>query len=157
PLDVQRSQSSVEGLARALIFGFFAGLILNVMPCVLPVVSLKIYGFVKQAGEDRRRVQLLGLAFGGGILVVFLVLAWLAAGLELGWGQQFQKPGFVVAMVALMVGFALWMFDIFTIQLPGFVTKVEEAASHQEGLLGSFFEGMLATVLATPCSGPLLG
>ncbi|HMF12129.1 MAG TPA: cytochrome c biogenesis protein CcdA [Gemmataceae bacterium] len=157
PLEVQRSQTNVEGIATALGFGFLAGLILNVMPCVLPVVSLKIYGFVQQAGEDRDRVRFLGLAFGFGILVVFVVLAALAAFAGLGWGQQFQKPAFLVAMVALMVAFSLGMFDIYMIRLPGFVSNVEAATAHQEGVFGSFCKGMLATVLATPCSGPLLG
>lgn len=154
---VVRTQRQIGGLAAALGFGFLAGLILNVMPCVLPVVSLKIYGFVKQAGEDRGRVRLLGLAFGAGILFVFLILASLAAYAGLGWGQQFQSDKFLVAMVALMVAFALGMFDVYTIQLPGLVGNVEAAAAQREGVAGSFAKGALATLLATPCSGPFLG
>ncbi len=155
--DVVRGQTQVVGLAAALGFGFLAGLILNVMPCVLPVVSIKVYGFVKQAGEDRRRVRVLGLAFGAGILFVFLILAALAAFAGLGWGQQFQSDTFWVVMIALMVLFALGMFEVYTLGLPGFVNMVETGAAGQEGVAGSFAKGMVATLLATPCSGPFLG
>ena len=127
------------------------------MPCVLPVISLKVYGFVKQAGEDPVRVRLLGLSFGAGILFVFLVLAGFAAKVGLGWGQQFQSDRFLVAMIALLVVFALGMFDVYIIRLPGFVSTANAATAQSEGLAGSFAKGMLATVLATPCSGPFLG
>ncbi len=155
--EMSASQGSVGSLPAAIGFGFIAGLILNVMPCVLPVVSLKIYGFVNQAGEDRRRVRLLGLSFGAGILSVFLILAGLAAFAGLGWGQQFQSDTFLVAMIALLLVFALGMFDVYTIQLPSFVGNADAAATHREGVAGSFTKGMLATLLATPCSGPFLG
>jgi thiol:disulfide interchange protein DsbD len=151
------SDSQIDDLAGALVFGFLAGLILNVMPCVLPVISLKIYGFVKQAGESPARVRLLGLTFGAGILFVFLILAGLAAYAGLKWGQQFQNDVFQVSMIALMVAFALGMFDVYMLQLPGFVSDADAAAAHSEGLVGSFAKGMLATILATPCSGPFLG
>jgi thiol:disulfide interchange protein DsbD len=152
-----QSDSRITDLAGALAFGFLAGLILNVMPCVLPVISLKIYGFVKQAGESPARVRLLGLTFGAGILFVFLILAALAAFAGLKWGQQFQNDVFQVSMIALMVAFALGMFDIYVIQLPGVVSDADAATAHSEGLVGSFAKGMLATILATPCSGPFLG
>ncbi len=151
------NRTRVGGVAAALGFGFIAGFILNFMPCVLPVISLKIYGFVKQAGEDRSRVRLLGLAFGAGIVTVFLVLAAFAAFAGLGWGQQFQSNVFWVSMIALMLIFALGMFDLYTIQLPGFTSSLEAAAAEREGLPGAFGKGMLATLLATPCSGPFLG
>lgn len=157
PLKVVHVDQQVHSLWAALVFGFAAGLILNVMPCVLPVISLKIYGFVKQSGEDRLRIRLLGLSFGAGILVVFAMLAALAAFAGLAWGQLFQKSEFVVGMVALMVACALGMFDVYVIRLPGFVSDADAATASKEGLLGSFFKGMLATVLATPCSGPFLG
>ncbi|MBI3466434.1 MAG: hypothetical protein HY000_25760 [Planctomycetes bacterium] len=156
-LAVVRTQRQIGGLAAALGFGFLAGLILNVMPCVLPVISLKIHSFVKQAGEERQRVRLLGLAFGAGIVFVFLILAGLAAFAGLGWGQQFQSDKFLVAMIALLVLFALGMFEVYAFRLPGFVSDVEAATAHREGIAGSFAKGMLATLLATPCSGPFLG
>ncbi len=155
--DAVRSQAQVMGLAAALGFGFLAGLILNVMPCVLPVVSIKVYGFVKQAGADRRRARISCLAFAAGILFVFLILAALAAFAGLRWGQQFQSDAFVVVMIALLVAFALGMFEVYIIGLPGFVGKAEAATAGHESVAGSFTKGMLATVLATPCSGPFLG
>ncbi len=106
--------------------------------------------------EDRHRVRLLGSSFAAGIVFVFLILAGLAAFAGLGWGRQFQSDGFLVAMIALLVVFALGMFEVYTIQLPGFVGRVDGAV-HREGVTSSFAHGMLATVLATPCSGPFLG
>ena len=94
-----------------LLMGFIGGLILNLMPCVLPVISLKVLSIVKQAGEEPHRVRMLGFAFAGGIVASFVVLAVLVillkgAGEQIGWGFQFQYPGFVVLMAALI--FALW-------------------------------------------------
>jgi thiol:disulfide interchange protein DsbD len=155
--DATASSDTITGVGTALVFGFLAGLILNVMPCVLPVISLKIYGFVKQAGDDRAQVRRLGIAFAAGILTVFLILAVFAASFRLGWGQQFSKPWFAVAMTSLIVAFTLWLFDVYTLNVPGFVGDLASGASHREGLLGSFFKGMLATLLSTPCSGPFLG
>ncbi len=157
----QRDSSAVSGeirsLSSALLFGFIAGLILNVMPCVLPVLSLKIYGFVQQSGQDPWRTRWLGLTFAAGVIFVFLILAGLAWALSLGWGQQFQSRAFVVAMVGLLVAFAMGLFDVYTIRLPGFVARAEGELAHEETYLASFMKGMLATVLATPCSGPFLG
>ena len=148
--DGQATQSPVSSLIAAIGFGFLAGLILNVMPCVLPVVSLKIYGFVNQADEDPRRVRLLGVAFAAGIVFVFLILAGMAVFLGLNWGQQFQSDVFVIAMIALLVAFALGMFDVYSISLPQFLSNAGGGEDQQEGIVGSFFAGMLATILATP-------
>lgn len=147
----------ITNLGAALGFGFLAGLILNVMPCVLPVLSLKVYGFVQQQGVSPRRRKLLAVSFAAGIIVVFLALAVVAMALSLGWGQQFQSKTFVAAMVGLLVAFALAMFDVYTIQLPGSVSRLESELAHEETYSASFAKGMLATVLATPCSGPFLG
>lgn len=154
---VYPGDSQVNSIGGALAFGFLAGLILNVMPCVLPVVSLKIYGFVQQAGEDRRRMRLLGLAFGLGILTVFLILAGLTTAMGVGWGEQFQKPAFAVGLIALVVLFTLGMFEVYTLQLPGTVSALDSQVARKEGLVGSYCKGMLATLLATPCTGPFLG
>lgn len=161
-LGVQRfkvypGDTQVTSIGGALALGFLAGIILNVMPCVLPVVSLKIYGFVQQAGEDRGRVRLLGLTFGLGILTVFLILAAFTAAMGVGWGEQFQQPSFAVGMIALVVLFTLGMFEVYTIQLPGSVSALDSQVARKEGLVGSYCKGMLATVLATPCTGPFLG
>ena len=150
-------QTKVTNLPLAIGFGFLAGIILNVMPCVLPVVGLKVHGLIQQAGQAPGRVRLLGLAFAAGILCVFLILAAFAAFAGLGWGRAFQSDRFLVAMIALLVVFAMGMFEVYTIRLPAFVSKLENTTHQQEGVAGSFGKGMLATVLATPCSAPLLG
>src|SRR5262245_37394948 len=109
----------IDNVWIALGAGLLAGLILNVMPCVLPVISLKIYGYVKQAGEDRRRIQAMGLSFCAGILFVFLIFGVLFAYAGQTWGALFQSDTFNVAMVAVLVGCALWMFEVFIFTVPG--------------------------------------
>jgi len=145
-----------RSLVLWLLIAFLAGMILNVMPCVLPVISIKVLSFVQQAGEDRGRIFKLGLAFAAGIVVVFMVLAALALSLNLSWGQQFQSPQFLVVMIGIVFAFALSMFGVYELGVP---QAVGAAASGppREGLVDAFFKGMLATLLATPCSGPFLG
>lgn len=145
-----------KSLLLWMVLAFIAGSILNVMPCVLPVVSIKILSFVNQAGESRGRIFALGLAFGAGILSVFLVLGALAALLGLGWGQQFQSATFLVIMTSVVFAFALSLFGVFEIGLPNAVGQMA-GTQKQEGLLGAFSMGILSTILATPCSGPFLG
>lgn len=149
------SQQAQHGLAMWLLLAFVAGLILNVMPCVLPVISIKILSFVQQAGEDRKRIFALGLAFAAGIMVVFLALAGLAVTLGLSWGAQFQSQEFLVVMIGIVFAFALSLFGVFELGVPTSVGGL--AASNKEGLGDAFAKGMLATILATPCSGPFLG
>ncbi len=141
-------------------FAALGGLILNLMPCVLPVISLKVLGFVKQAGEETKRVRQLGWAFCAGIVTTFLLLALAvllvkSSGEQIGWGFQFQYPGFVVAMSALVFALALSLFGIYEILLPG--TSGLGGLAGREGLTGSFLNGVLATILATPCTAPFLG
>lgn len=147
---------ATHGLAIWLLLAFIAGVLLNVMPCVLPVVSIKILSFVQQAGESRSRILQLGLAFSAGILVVFVVLAALAAFAGKGWGEQFQSPNFIVVMIAVVFAFSLSMFDVFELGVPSGVGNLG-AGMAREGLGDAFFKGAMATVLATPCSGPFLG
>ena len=149
-------------LARFLLFGFLGGLILNLMPCVLPVISLKIFGFIQHAGQDRRRILRSGLAFVAGIFAWFVGLALLliglkAAGREITWAFQFTNPYFVLLMSAVVLVFALNLFGVFEISLPQFATRSVLGLSAKEGDAGSFFEGVFATVLATPCTAPFLG
>lgn len=146
----------VRGLGMWLLLAFVAGMLLNVMPCVLPVISIKILSFVQQAGEDKRRVLSLGIAFAAGILVVFVALAALAAGASQSWGEQFQSPTFLVVMIGVVFAFALSLFGVFELGLPAGVGSLA-GGPPKEGLGDAFFKGMLATVLATPCSGPFLG
>ena len=130
--------------------------LLSLMACfeinvTLPVVSIKILSFVQQAGESRARIFQLGLAFSAGIMVVFLALAALAAFAGKGWGEQFQSQEFLVVMIAIVFGFSLSLFDVFEIGVPDQVGAM--AAARREGMGDAFFKGMMATVLATPCSG----
>ena len=147
----------VGGLVKAALFALLAGFILNFMPCVLPVVSLKVLGFVQQAQESRRRVALLGLSFAAGIFAVFLVLAALASFAGYGWGELFQKQDFLIAMIALIFAMALCLFGIFQLPIPHFASSGESISVQRQGYFESFYKGTLATFLATPCSGPLLG
>ncbi|MBK7258552.1 MAG: thioredoxin family protein [Ignavibacteriae bacterium] len=149
------------------LFAVFGGMLLNVMPCVLPVIALKIFGLVKMAGDEPRRVRRLGWAFSAGILASFLVLALIVillklAGQQVGWGFQFQEPVFVIIMSAVVFAFGLSLFGVYEIRLPGAaVAGVSSTIARQEGkgsaYLSSFSEGVFATILATPCTAPFLG
>ena len=144
-----RTDRPERGLLGWMLLAFVAGMILNVMPCVLPVVSIKILSFVQQAGQSRRRVLALGLAFAAGMIIVFLALAVGAILLGLGWGQQFQSRTFLVVMIAVVFAFALSLFGVYELGVPSTINGLATSAS-KEGLGGSFLEGVLATVLATP-------
>lgn len=154
--------STVAELARFLLFGFIGGFILNLMPCVLPVISLKIFGFVQQAGQSRTRIFRTGLAFVAGIFVWFLglgaVLAALkSAGHEITWAFQFTNPYFVLGMSAVVLVFALNLFGVFEISLPQWLNRRAVTSSSSHGDAGAFVQGMFATILATPCTAPFLG
>ena len=137
---------------------FLAGLFLNVMPCVLPVIGLKIMSFVTQAGESRARIFTLNLWYSLGLMAVFMILATMAVVLKLGWGEQFSSTAFNLVLVCVVYVFGLAMLGVWEIPIPGFVgTSKSLDASEQEGAIGAFCKGALTTVLATPCTGPLLG
>ena len=138
------------------------GLILNLMPCVFPVIGLKIMGFVQQGGEKRGKVALHGLAFTLGVFVSFGVLSGLLFALRtalgadsVGWGYQLQNPWVVVSLMLLMFVLALNMSGVF--EFGTSATSVGGSLQSRQGPAGSFFSGVLATVVATPCSGPFLG
>lgn len=141
-----------EGMVKLLIFGFFGGLILNVMPCVLPVISIKVLSFVQQAGEDRGRLFRLGLTYSAGILVWFWIFALIAS-----TGQvPLQDSRVVVGLTAIMFVFGLSLLGVFELNLPGFASSAAGAVSEREGYVGAFFKGFLATLLGTACTAPLL-
>jgi len=151
----------VPSLGLTLVYAFLGGLILNVMPCVLPVIALKILGFVGQGKNDPKRARQLGLIYASGVLVSFLVLAGLvivikAAGHKAGWGLQFGSPYFLVAMTTLVTLIALNLFGVFEITLGGRALDTAASLSSKHGAAGAFFNGLLATVLATSCTAPLL-
>jgi len=145
-------------LAAAIFFGLVGGLILNLMPCVLPVIGLKILGFVEQGGQSRARTLLLNVWYSLGLVLVFMVLATLAVNLHLKWGQQFQSAAFVIVMCGVVFVMALSFLGVWEIPIPGFVGSGKSAKlAAKEGAAGAFAKGVLTTVLATPCSGPYLG
>lgn len=156
------SATSAGGLMGWLGFGFLGGLILNVMPCVLPVIALKVFGFIRQAGESPRRILALGFTFIGGIFAWFLsmaalIVAFKAAGHQLNWAFQFQHPGFVAVMVVILILFALNLLGVFEIVLPSAIQAKVFDASGKEGYAGTFWHGVFATLMATPCTAPILG
>jgi thiol:disulfide interchange protein/DsbC/DsbD-like thiol-disulfide interchange protein len=154
--------ASLAEILGALGFGLLGGLILNLMPCVLPVISLKIFGFVQQAGQSRKRIALHGLSFSAGIFAWFLglgalVVALKAGGSQVTWAFQFQNPWFNLAIATIVFVFALNLFGVFELTLPGRATNALAGAASTDGYGGSFFQGVFATLLATPCTGPFLG
>ena len=163
PTSIGRVASTPSrGLVTYLLFGVLGGFILNLMPCVLPVISLKIFGFVKQAGQDRRLILRNGLAFVAGIFVWFIGLALLlialkAAGHQVTWAAQFTNPYFVLILSVIVLVFALDLFGVFEIALPQALMHRMLHSATREGELGSFFQGVFATALATPCTAPFLG
>jgi thiol:disulfide interchange protein len=162
PIEVQQSQGeatagkSDESLALYLLYAFLGGLILNVMPCVLPVIAIKVLSFVQQAGESRHRILFLNLMYSAGVIVVFLMLASLAVFAKYGWGGLFQKPEFQLVMSLMVFAMGLSLLGVFEIPVPGLIGSAA-SQQHQEGLTGAFLTGMFATLMATPCSGPFLG
>lgn len=145
-------------LAMQLGLAFLGGVILNLMPCVLPVISLKILSFLEQSGESRARVLSLNLWYSAGLLSVFMVLATLTALAGRAWGEMFTLLWFKVTMTGLVFVMALSFLGVWEIPIPGFVGSGGAGRLQaKEGADGAFFKGVFATILATPCSGPLLG
>lgn len=151
-------------LPLVLAMGLAGGLILNLMPCVLPVLGLKLMAFAQQSGRARREVFEMNLWYVAGLFTVFFVLATasVAANLGLGtsnlaWGEQFTSTRFNIVMASVVFAFALSFLGIWEIPIPGFIGERAGHVQTKEGPLGSFLKGVLSTILATPCSGPFLG
>ncbi|TYG08754.1 protein-disulfide reductase DsbD family protein [Klebsiella grimontii] len=152
--------TATVSLGKIVLFALLGGVILNLMPCVLPVMGMKLSA-VLQAGADRGRVRLRFLATSAGILTSFALLALMVTilkltGASLGWGIQFQNPWFIGVMVAVTFLFALNLFGIVEMLLPSAAVS-RMATAGGAGIAGSFCEGVFATLLATPCSAPFLG
>jgi thiol:disulfide interchange protein DsbD len=150
------------GLTGLLCFTFLGGLILNVMPCVLPVIALKLLGFVNQSIESPGRVRKLGLVYGIGVLVSFLVLAGVAIGVQragrlANWGDAIRHPSVQLALTVLVTLIALNLFGVFEVALGSRATGAASELASRHGFSGAFFNGVLATVLATPCTAPFMG
>ena len=149
------------GFLTIIGFAALGGLILNLMPCVFPVIGLKVMSFVKQAGEDPARIKKHGLIFTLGVILSFWLLVGTLLGLretlsaDLGWGFQLQEPVFVFALAVFLLIFAMSLSGVFEIGMS--LTGVGSKLTQTGGLSSSFFSGVLATVVATPCMAPFLG
>lgn len=157
--DLSRLQlEAVSGtLAYYLALAFLGGLILNLMPCVLPVIGLKVMSFVEQAGRSRTHALMLNLWYAAGIVSVFLLLCILAATINLSWGGQFGSTPFNVTIAAIVFAMALSLLGVWEIPIPGFFGSGSmQAAAAEEGPLGAFLKGVVTTILATPCTAPIM-
>lgn len=157
---VESSGQAGLAMPMALLFAFIGGLILNLMPCVLPVISLKLFGLIAHSDESKKQIIKHNMAYTGGILATFWVLAGAvlalkAGGQQIGWGFQLQSPGFVFVMMTVMLVLAMNMMGLFEFVTPG-GTKLGNAQM-KKGASADFINGVLATILSTPCSAPFLG
>jgi thiol:disulfide interchange protein DsbD len=151
---------SFGALASTAFFAFLGGLLLNLMPCVFPVLFLKGLALVNSGAEERHKLRMHGLVYTAGILVSFwalvaLLLALRAAGATLGWGFQFQSPVFLLLIAGLLFFLGLSLAGQFEIGLT--LTSAGGSLAAKQGYAGSFFTGVLAVVVATPCTAPFMG
>ena len=153
-IDIQQTRRS---LGYYIVLAFVGGIILNLMPCVLPVIGLKVMSFVEQAHHSRTHALVLNLWYSAGIVSVFLLLGFLAAWIGLSWGGQFGSTAFAVTLAAIVFAMALSLLGVWEIPIPGFFGSgaVQDVAA-KEGPFGAFLKGAITTVLATPCTGPFM-
>ncbi|MEO8196262.1 MAG: thioredoxin family protein [Thermoanaerobaculia bacterium] len=160
--------AAARSLPAILLLALLGGFILNGMPCVLPILSLKLFGLVQASGKSKRSIRIGALATTAGILASFWALAGAAvlarqAGSAIGWGVQFQQPGFVAFLTVVVLLFSLNLWGLFEIPLPARLARLGDAGMNAgagdgaEGLAGHFASGLFATLMATPCSAPFLG
>ncbi len=160
PAPTTNQPESASGLARIVGLAFLGGLILNLMPCVFPVLFLKGLALMQSGAEERHRLRTHGLVYAAGILVSFWVLVAVllglrSAGARLGWGFQFQRPIFLSLMAGLLFFLALSLAGQFEIGLS--LTSAGGSLAAKQGYTGSFFTGVLAVIVATPCTAPFMG
>ncbi|WP_053332591.1 protein-disulfide reductase DsbD family protein [Candidatus Jidaibacter acanthamoebae] len=161
-LNVENSPDPSYSLLAILLFAMLGGFILNLMPCVLPVLSLKILSVMKNLTNDQRNIKISLLFTILGIIFSFIMLASLTQilksfGHSLGWGFHFQEPIFIMFLITMLLLFASNLWGSFEIQLPPFLNRIFNYSEHtKSNILGSFFTGMFATLLATPCTAPFL-
>ena len=156
PLDLE----ALPPYSHLLFFAFLGGLILNLMPCVFPVISLKVLHCLGLSGQSRLQLFLHGIFFTGGVLISFLTLGLLLftlkmGGANIGWGFQLQEPLFVASLAVFFFLCSLSLFEVFTIGL--FSVSTDPHKQSRSAYIGSLLSGILATVVATPCIGPFLG
>lgn len=142
------------------LFAFLGGLILNLMPCVLPVISLKLFGLIKHKNLPKQKILAHNLSYTAGVITTFMGLGVVIAGLkatgeEIGWGFQLQSPAFILVMMLILFILSLNLFGLFEFVTPGGAKL--GSADVKDSVSGDFFSGILTTILATPCSAPFLG
>jgi len=152
-----QTDGPITSFLLALLFAFLGGVILNVMPCVLPVLSLKIMSLVEHSGSDKKVVWRHGLAYTAGVLASFGVLTGIILAVQASsWAFQMQDPLFVAIFGAIVFAMALSLFGVYEITLPG-ATRIEGSVHKKSGYASSFTYGIFAVLLGTPCTAPLLG
>ena len=155
------SKEKAHSLSTALGFIFIGGLLLNLMPCVFPVLGLKVMGFAQQAGSEPQKIKIHGLVFMAGVVVSMWILAGIiyilifSFGRDINWGEQLTSPIFLASIIMLLYLFGLNMAGVF--ELGTSLTGAGGDLQTKKGYSGSFFSGVLTTLIATPCSGPFLG
>jgi thiol:disulfide interchange protein DsbD len=154
------TENTDQSLLYFILFAFIGGLILNLMPCVLPVISLKLFGLIAHSDEDKSKILKHNLAYTAGVISSFMALGAIilllkSSGEKIGWGFQLQSPGFVFAMMIILLVMAFNMLGLFEFVTPG--GKSLGNAQIKKGMMGDFVNGILATILSTPCSAPFLG
>ncbi len=147
-------------VVSAVLLALLGGLVLNLMPCVFPVLFLKALSLVQSSGEERGRLRSHGLVYTTGIVASFWVIVAVllllrSGGNRFGWGFQLQSPGFVAVLALGLFFFALSLAGVFELGLSA--TSAGDSLTRKQGFAGSFFTGVLATVVATPCVGPFMG
>ena len=151
------SPAAASGLLLNLGLALLGGMILNLMPCVLPILSLKILAVVNQRGQSAATARKHSLSYAAGVLLSFWIIAGLVVlGRLATWGEQFQDARFIVIVTALMTLVALNLFGVFEFVLPGRATGAAAELSAREGSGGAFFNGILAVVLGASCVAPVL-
>jgi thiol:disulfide interchange protein DsbD len=162
PFSLIKASTNVEevNVLHYLLLAFLGGLILNLMPCVLPVISLKLFGLIKHQNYSRKELLRHNLSYTLGVIATFMALASVIVGLkstgeEVGWGFQLQSPAFVLVMMLILFILSLNLFGLFEFVTPGGAKFGN--AQLKEGIAGDFFSGVLTTILSTPCSAPFLG
>lgn len=159
PLSSSEDGSSNTGLAKAILFALIGGLILNLMPCVFPVLSMKALSLVHMKDKDAGKARLYGLSYTGGILVSFLGIAGSlillkSFGAEIGWGFQLQNPVVIGLLAYLLFVIGLNLSGLF--EITGSFTNFGSKLTQKNDATGSFFTGVLATLVATPCTAPFM-
>ena len=157
---VNKTENDSQSIILILLFAFIGGFILNFMPCVLPIISLKLFGLIQREKKEKSTIMKHHLSYTGGVILSFWILALIlfilkSAGENLGWGFQLQSPSFVYALIILFFILSLNLFGLFEFNTPGgkYIGKLRSNHPY----LDDFFSGLLAVIVATPCSAPFLG